>query len=1358
MATSCNIDFSTLLNIGSDKGKFASAIPKNMSFDERLNLIDFIHDKTELVSNTHYEFGGFKMPVRVSTLASNLFQSKGGVDKTATPDGIIQTSLGNAVHDIAAHAGKILEANPTANVAYIINNVRPKVDREHAVAPLSDDIYATIIETVREIINLGNETQATIDPSRKATFRFETKVIDPKTGIGGTGDVFIFYSDGSASYFDFKTFEPGAEFKSHDESSNSTLVSSFASYRDYRREKWELTVPAYTKILKDVYRVTSIRHARAIPIAVMFEKTEEYIAAVKSNNKLKMDALFEAGKTRTNKIRNLESFVNSDYLVPVVTTEEDLTSAQLTQFVIDRFKEIRELEDRIQRSKDASEIKRLAEKKERVKLLIDRISFNQDVAATFDLVKSVLIEVEQVLKPDFPGDRLPTIVELRKQLIYYKDAVMFLSRMLTVDTGKTTEENAKMIGDVTVSISNALNSLDTVFLNEMETHNLVHESISRQEIDTKQILFEQDDIIQHWSKGAINSNNPFFRQMKETVDKIELQTKKDLDKFMKEAEKKFAGLHAFLKQKGWSEEQFIDFIINKKTGNLQSKFSKTMYDIINAEISNRNASFFQTNYVIRDNYQASYERRLANREAQLRVKYHNLDSEQNKAGYARELESWKDKNALINDDGSYNDLAWTQIKNVSRFLKRKESFESKYYSDAYKTISTDARFKDWYDFWLQSMYEFSDMLGGHDNVTGNFVPWIQKDFIELAFAKGGKLAGSMLDSISVNFDNVAEEYDSLGNIVKRVPVLYTNRFLKTDGSVDFERKSFNLEKSLHLFAKMVFNYNNKIKHEAHVMAIREMMVDFGQVIQTSKKSVAITNPANGKTYSLDVNQNLQETFDAYVNFYMYGMRISDKDKTFNLGNREISMQRALLAAKNFYTKKTLAYSIHPPIASYVVGKLGSRVAAKKGLLFDNENLSFGNKLWAKSKLSKFVGADSDTKKYKAFLAYFNPNQFEDFYERIDKMSSNKLDRVLNDRAQFAFFHWADQGVVDPLAVAISKHYGIKNGQLRHKDNLDKDSKTLWDSFTIKEVDGEVVMDIAGNLTEEQKDKILIKFRRIVREAQQAIIGNASDEEISLASTSLLGNLMLQYRTWLPNIANEMFKGLKYDETYDAVDIGRFTAFADSYRGSKSGSGFMLIAKDILSITTKLIGEIFYLGRAFNYDRTLIDEERSRNVFEEWKAKHPKLAERVTYEQYLQARKRQMIAMISHIRMLAMLLGITMLAGADWDDDDEKDYRKTFVTRHAFRILNRVYTEAASFYSPMELNSLLKGGPIPVWGLPVAIGKIFANGLDEIRDSVFGENAANDKTPAFYYSLDMIPIVDRFRKIFELTESDLAAIR
>ena len=61
--------------------------------------------------------------------------------------------------------------------------------------------------------------------------------------------------------------------------------------------------------------------------------------------------------------------------------------------------------------------------------------------------------------------------------------------------------------------------------------------------------------------------------------------------------------------------------------------------------------------------------------------------------------------------------------------------------------------------------------------------------------------------------------------------------------------------------------------------------------------------------------------------------------------------------------------------------------------------------------------------------------------------------------------------------------------------------------------------------------------------------------------------------------------------------------------------------------------------------------------------------------------------------------------------------------------------------------------MPIIRFGVDLYRLIANTHDEFRDALFGENAANDPTPWFYYGSDWLPGFNQVGGFFEVFKQD-----
>ena len=250
--------------------------------------------------------------------------------------------------------------------------------------------------------------------------------------------------------------------------------------------------------------------------------------------------------------------------------------------------------------------------------------------------------------------------------------------------------------------------------------------------------------------------------------------------------------------------------------------------------------------------------------------------------------------------------------------------------------------------------------------------------------------------------------------------------------------------------------------------------------------------------------------------------------------------------------------------------------------------------------------------------------------------------------------------MDTISFSMADAYVIdENGKLRHRSMIKPAElknnvyKSLWDSFIIDETTDSVGVKIVGfdgkELTQDQVDDIIIAFKNATRETQRGIMGSQSEQDISLYSTHLLGKMIGQFKNWIPNLVNEMGKGLEYNKNTDIVDIGRFTAVGQVIgQGSNDTltQSALQLGKIAAFIAIDLIPYLNLLNKAND-----ANEAKARAWFENWKRNHPQLSKdidgnEITFEQYNDAKKAQLRVFTYQVRVLAVMALMTMLTTND----------------------------------------------------------------------------------------------------------------
>ena len=108
-----------------------------------------------------------------------------------------------------------------------------------------------------------------------------------------------------------------------------------------------------------------------------------------------------------------------------------------------------------------------------------------------------------------------------------------------------------------------------------------------------------------------------------------------------------------------------------------------------------------------------------------------------------------------------------------------------------------------------------------------------------------------------------------------------------------------------------------------------------------------------------------------------------------------------------------------------------------------------------------------------------------------------------------------------------------------------------------------------------------------------------------------------------------------------------------------------------------------------------------------------------------------------LRAVFLLIGLMLALGGDWDDDDKVDLKQSWAGRKLLSVVNRIYRETAVFYDPTEMTGPRASG-IPLISLAQQGLKWTSNSMDEMRDRLFGEDSAQDRTGPGYYTWKFLP--------------------
>jgi hypothetical protein len=948
----------------------------------------------------------------------------------------------------------------------------------------------------------------------------------------------------------------------------------------------------------------------------------------------------------------------------------------------------------------------------------------------------------------------------------------------------------------------------------------INSSLKTNTGNKQMIAFEAGGFLHEWFRGASNSNNVFINTMFEIVNKLTMKAEDKFKSFLTNSDKVFANLNKWMKENNWGQAEFENFFIRNEegkvvTGNLKNIFNKSAFEIIN-EMDEKGGEealkFFTTNFKIKEGWEENYQKRL-NKLLDLKLREYNLYNKELDTTDKRTARAIKDIQNDLTRFNRYNNFylssvellqdkatgvisvevveegkrkanvqAWTSATNRKINTEWTDTFKENHYNDMYKFMRNNPPLLEWYNHWIDNMVEARNIFNIYDSsvLPRNFIPNTAADGIDMIRSSGitsgvANSASLAYTHLQMNNEDVAEIHDGNGNLVKNIPIPFLRKFKVkkiVDGKEVYETnnemKSFDMQFILTEFMRSAYSFEQKQAEEPVLMAIRNVMEDRGRNYVYDSKGNLVTEP-DGTPKLKELGEEELNNFDKYMDVYIYGKSVTSKDTSIG----GVSMNKAAMAAMKVYADKVLKYNIWAPMAAYFAGNINTWLTGVKGNVFNKQDYYNGIKRKGSHIGTSFSEATEEGKKAKMFLHRFDPYMRSE-YANAGSQRTNKglIRQFFSDRAAYYLFQKVDDLLMDTVSFSMADSYLIdENGKLRHRSMIKPAElksgvyKSLWDSFVIDETADSVGVKIIGvegkELTKDQVDDIIIAFKNATRETQRGIMGSQSEQDISMYSTHLLGKMIGQFKNWIPNLVNEMGKGLEYNKNTDIVDIGRFTAVGQVI-GQGSGDTLtqsaLQLGKIAAFIAVDLIPYLNLLNKANDANET-----KAKAWFENWKRNHPQLSKdvdgnEITFEQYNDAKKAQLRVFTYQVRVLAVMALITMLATGDWDDDGEPDYRQNYATRWLFRVVNRTWREAASMYSYSDFNNIIGGGAIPMWGLTRDIANLFGNMYDESKDLVVGENSSRDQSPIGFYAIGWVPLLARIRQIFELSDKDFKAVR
>lgn len=1154
----------------------------------------------------------------------------------------------------------------------------------------------------------------------KVKFRLEQVVIDPKNGIGGTIDFLAIFSNNTATILDYKTKFVGAY--NLDEDGNIISMDKIAGKDTLKR--YQLQLGEYGRILRQSYGIKKINKSAVIPIKIQV-------------------TLNKATNTYGNKITNLAYPGQDPKLEEILPFSSTTNFKQLDDYIRGIDEQIIKLEERIKKSPSRRE-----ELEEKIKALNagrKDLLTKHNLDTILDYAKSLSKQVEKAELGDLSIPELQELIE-ELQLLSSLSTSTFEYRKFLKNTSKKDEVERieQKIGVIISELNDTIETLqDSLFKDKVTKLIELHTGYKITDDVGNFLPQMQEGYFGKWFYQLSQYDNPVFQTLRKILDEINYSVRQKTDMVVEDIVRVENKVYSWLKNSGRTFDDLVKIMIDPNKDNLWGKYSDKFFEKVNSATPNELPQYYEPS----ETYDEWYQSKL------LDIVQMYKDQETSPAELESNINGWISKNDLSLENGlPVYPEAWVKAKNFHT-LRLKDS--PKDYNENYKFILSIPELKEYYEMFEKYNKEFRKTLGvQYSNLPNNFLPNIRKVMSERVTDQGfnGFLSGTadFLKDFSIREDDRSD--DSTYNSNDKIPIFFLNPFKNNDGSLQVGEKSYQMGRSLAIFAKMAYNYEATTNREAEILALQQFLDTSAEQIQQSRGKNLIDKMGNPLTEKLQAT-DLPEIFRSFVDMYIYKVGIKPI-----IGDKSGLREKQLMKAKEYFTLKALGFNVIAGLGSLMSAKINTLVESNKGIIFNKTNYK-----------ESMTASWTDREKFLAINAYFDPmshrlnnprlaeeNKYgERFYS--DPTMRGWINKYINSRMLMNTFSIGDQYIEELILAAMSKNYYVDElGNLKRIKNeadleLHKD-RLIWNLFSYSKEDGAKL-----NLTEAQMMNAFESFRRAVQAGQSRVKGTISEEDKAHWQNNIVMQLVMHFKSWMPGILFERFGKVKFDNRIDSIYMGKYTSLAQEFGGMDKMVFSDVMKKILLPKMGRLLGDVVTLG-LFSKSR-LNDKLNKQLYFERWLDENPHHKGKVSFEEFNEVQQKQLKSVIQELRVLLLLAGLLVLLVGGGDDDD-KFYKRYLLTRKLASLMFKVQSELSFVYSPVQFSNMIKN-PIPLLGLVNDAQKVITNTFDELLlDPIFGEErllfggTKKDNTPFGSQSIKALPGSAGVIRFFDFMNQDI----
>lgn len=1151
--------------------------------------------------------------------------------------------------------------------------------------------YNTLDAYVRELIS------SYTDPNTR--FMKEVKIYDASSDMAGSIDLVVIEPDSTVNIYDWKSQEIG--FKK-------------TEIPPYKEQAYRIQLQEYMKILQKQYGFNKFGKMRAIPIKTKFSYS----------GPVGMKVLEGLDSVEIGTVDPRFTDPNKDYLLPITLKEEKGEDENLGELLT----KLDALLEKFQ-AKKAKGNERISQKEQigRYRKAIRDLYLRKDIRRFIELGMSEVNRYRSKIDNNTLTEK-DALESLDILAIFADTTDSFRNYMKLVREAIASEQDpqVKAIYEKIITDYNSLNSNANLVAKDMERAvKKLGEKIAEEKAGIKNLLASEMKVGS--AAGLFNALSQIPQRAFKAFYRILSNAQNKRDNLFREYTETLATLkkdvEAWGAARGLKGEKIFDMLLEfdssgKWTGNFLGKIKQEFYQQRLKAMQAVDVKWMKDNAEFDEVW---YKKDLDNYMAYVKGETYDTDPVMNDAIQTRIINNWiADHNVTANPE------AWFNRKN--KYVRAKDKWQT----DAWKNLNKpeNAPMLKLYNE-LQKLLRKSEKLGILDEYSPEFIPSIYKSKVDqLVFGGNVFSRQGFMEELQVDAgDNYSPQIDPVtGKLMMSIPVHFTRDIgvENEDGTVDYSRKSRDLLKIFSVWSAQMASYEamEDIEDAANVLLHVERGKD--QLVSDNWGNPVIENGVPKKAKGNERNAALLENF---VNFYLYN-KMSDKasDTKYKLFGKEYSTDKTVRWFTRFFSLKTLALNPISGTAQFVGGT--------------------GNALFTAAKKTVFTTSDWTSAVYKVTkrdpkalaLLHYAEVLLEDRRQAInEKMSVSKIVAFNTADKMYFIQRGSDKAVQYPVAIATMINHMVKDGKIvditkevKKEFNYDQvfynvspaERKELQKKIDerVKELKEKNSIYAAAKIVNDELQIPGIdvnseewgRFRAKIKAVNKTILGNSTRDDINNIRTTQFGMVLMQFRSWMPQMVKERFGKLNYDQDLDLYTMGKMRLFFGELVRRP-----IAIAQSIVSSTGSNViqaaKERYVIERA-----SAIEEGRE---FE--------LSEAEFIDMYIGNLR-------SEIRELAVIAGVLALLygikpGAD-DDEDEKGVRK-----YMARALGKYFAEFSFYYSPESFTDLVQS-PFPVVGLANDFQYFLRASTKQFYGYVSGDEDLQDDAKPMKYASRLMPIL------------------